>query len=77
VSVTQHVEFKDEESTLEAIELTGQKLKGVPIVAQLTEAEKNHAARPPSTPTELILRKIVYELHPKTAVVHTTTLIDP
>jgi hypothetical protein len=56
VSVTQHAEFKDEESTLEAIELTGQKLKGVPIIAQLTEAEKNHAARPSSTPSQLYLR---------------------
>jgi hypothetical protein len=83
VSVTQHVKFKDEESTLEAIELTGQKLKGVPIIAQLTEAEKNHAARPSSTPSqlylrphsitpvecsrccELVLRKNVYEQHPK------------
>jgi RNA-binding protein 39 len=28
-----------------AIELTGQKLKGVPIIAQHTEAEKNRASR--------------------------------
>lgn len=27
------------------MELTGQKLKGVPIIAQLTEAEKNRASR--------------------------------
>ncbi|KAF2828138.1 splicing factor, CC1-like protein [Ophiobolus disseminans] len=41
-----YVEFKDEESVPKALELTGQKLKGVPIIAQLTEAEKNRAARP-------------------------------
>jgi len=40
-----YVEFKEEESVAKAIELTGQKLKGVPIIAQLTEAEKNRAAR--------------------------------
>ncbi|USP74786.1 uncharacterized protein yc1106_02060 [Curvularia clavata] len=41
-----YVEFKDEESVPKALELTGQKLKGVPIIAQLTEAEKNRASRP-------------------------------
>ncbi|KAF1833073.1 splicing factor, CC1-like protein [Decorospora gaudefroyi] len=41
-----YVEFKHEESVAKALELTGQKLKGVPIIAQLTEAEKNRAARP-------------------------------
>jgi hypothetical protein len=41
-----YVEFKDEASVPKALELTGQKLKGVPIIAQLTEAEKNRAARP-------------------------------
>jgi RNA-binding protein 39 len=41
-----YVEFKDEESVPKALELTGQKLKGVPIIAQLAEAEKNRAARP-------------------------------
>ncbi|CAA9960889.1 RNA-binding protein [Pyrenophora teres f. maculata] len=41
-----YVEFKDEESVAKALELTGQKLKGVPIIAQLAEAEKNRAARP-------------------------------
>ncbi|KAF2683869.1 splicing factor, CC1-like protein [Lentithecium fluviatile CBS 122367] len=40
-----YVEFRNEESVKEAIELTGQKLKGVPIIAQLTEAEKNRASR--------------------------------
>lgn len=40
-----YVEFKDEESVPKALELTGQKLKGVPIIAQLTEAEKNRASR--------------------------------
>lgn len=41
-----YVEFREEESVPKALELTGQKLKGVPIIAQLTEAEKNRAARP-------------------------------
>ncbi|KAF2874207.1 hypothetical protein BDV95DRAFT_604399 [Massariosphaeria phaeospora] len=40
-----YVEFKQEESVAQAIELTGQKLKGVPIIVQLTEAEKNRASR--------------------------------
>jgi RNA-binding protein 39 len=40
-----YVEFKEEESVAKAIELTGQKLKGVPIIAQHTEAEKNRASR--------------------------------
>jgi RNA-binding protein 39 len=41
-----YVEFKHEESVAKALDLTGKKLKGVPIIAQLTEAEKNRAARP-------------------------------
>ncbi|KAF2817890.1 uncharacterized protein BDZ99DRAFT_493555 [Mytilinidion resinicola] len=36
-----YVEFYDEESVAAAIELTCHKLKGVPIIAQHTEAEKN------------------------------------
>ncbi|CAK4032120.1 RNA-binding rsd1 [Lecanosticta acicola] len=40
-----YVEFKDEESVQKAIGLTGQKLMGIPIIAQLTEAEKNRQAR--------------------------------
>ena len=40
-----YVEFKDEESVKKAIDLTGQKLLGIPIIAQLTEAEKNRQAR--------------------------------
>lgn len=40
-----YVEFKSEESVPKAIELTGQKLKSVPIIVQLTEAEKNRASR--------------------------------
>ena len=39
-----YVEFKDEESVAKAIELTGQQLLGIPIIAQLTEAEKNRQA---------------------------------
>ncbi|KAF2199373.1 splicing factor, CC1-like protein [Delitschia confertaspora ATCC 74209] len=40
-----YVEFKDEESVVKALELTGQKLLGIPIIVQLTEAEKNRQAR--------------------------------
>ncbi|KAF2843742.1 splicing factor, CC1-like protein [Patellaria atrata CBS 101060] len=40
-----YVEFKDESSVAQALELTGQKLLGIPIIAQLTEAEKNRQAR--------------------------------
>ncbi|KAL3436568.1 hypothetical protein BDV09DRAFT_41482 [Aspergillus tetrazonus] len=40
-----YVEFKDESSVAPAIQLTGQKLLGIPIIAQLTEAEKNRQAR--------------------------------
>lgn len=42
-----YVEFKNEESVPHAIQLTGQKLLGIPIIAQLTEAEKNRQARNP------------------------------
>ena len=42
-----YVEFKQEESVPLAIQLTGQKLLGLPIIAQLTEAEKNRQARNP------------------------------
>ena len=40
-----YVEFRKEESVPLAIQLTGQKLLGIPIIAQLTEAEKNRQAR--------------------------------
>ena len=40
-----YVEFKQEDSVPLAIQLTGQKLLGIPIIAQLTEAEKNRQAR--------------------------------
>ena len=39
------MEFRKEESVPLAIQLTGQKLLGIPIIAQLTEAEKNRQAR--------------------------------
>ncbi|MCJ1277178.1 hypothetical protein MMC21_004988 [Puttea exsequens] len=44
-----YVEFKQEASVQQAIQLTGQKLLGIPIIAQLTEAEKNRQARNPET----------------------------
>ncbi|KAK5166631.1 Phosphatidylinositol-3-phosphatase SAC1 [Saxophila tyrrhenica] len=40
-----YVEFKEEESVPKAIALTGQKLNRVPIIVQLTEAEKNRQAK--------------------------------
>lgn len=46
-----YVEFKQEESVPQAIQLTGQKLLGIPIIAQLTEAEKNRQARNPEATT--------------------------
>lgn len=46
-----YVEFKNEESVPLAIQLTGQKLLGIPIIAQLTEAEKNRQARNPEGST--------------------------
>ncbi|KAJ5788998.1 uncharacterized protein N7518_006009 [Penicillium psychrosexuale] len=46
-----YVEFKNEESVSAAIRLTGQMLAGIPVIAQLTEAEKNRqAARNPEAP---------------------------
>ncbi|CAH0019657.1 unnamed protein product [Clonostachys rhizophaga] len=40
-----YVEFKNEESVAQALQLTGQKLLGIPIIVQVTEAEKNRQAR--------------------------------
>ncbi|KAI9809145.1 MAG: hypothetical protein M1825_002435 [Sarcosagium campestre] len=40
-----YVEFKSEESVQPAIQLTGQQLLGIPIIAQLAEAEKNRQSR--------------------------------
>ncbi|KAI8598867.1 hypothetical protein EDD21DRAFT_417348 [Dissophora ornata] len=39
-----YVEFYDEESVAKAIELTGQKLLGIPVIAKHTESEKNRLA---------------------------------
>lgn len=46
-----YVEFKNEESVPAAIQLTGQRLLGIPIIAQLTEAEKNRQVRNPEATT--------------------------
>jgi RNA-binding protein 39 len=46
-----YVEFKNEESVPLAIQMTGQRLLGIPIIAQLTEAEKNRQARNPEATT--------------------------
>lgn len=40
-----YVEFKEEESVQKALGLTGQKLLGIPVIVQVTEAEKNRQAR--------------------------------
>lgn len=40
-----YVEFQNEESVAQALQLTGQRLKGIPIIVQVTEAEKNRQAR--------------------------------
>ena len=45
-----YVEFKDEESVTAALQLTGQKLLGIPIIVQLTEAEKNRQVRNADAP---------------------------
>jgi RNA-binding protein 39 len=42
-----YVEFKNEESVTQALQLTGQKLLGIPVIVQVTEAEKNRQARNP------------------------------
>ncbi|TRX94564.1 hypothetical protein FHL15_004516 [Xylaria flabelliformis] len=40
-----YVEFKSEDSVTAALQLTGQKLLGIPVIVQLTEAEKNRQVR--------------------------------
>lgn len=40
-----YVEFKTEDSVEKALKLTGHKLNGVPMIVQLTEAEKNRQKR--------------------------------
>lgn len=40
-----YVEFKDVDSVLKAINLTGEKLLGIPVIVQFTEAEKNRQAQ--------------------------------
>ncbi|CCC13655.1 hypothetical protein SMACR_07222 [Sordaria macrospora] len=40
-----YVEFKSEEHVQAALQLTGQKLLGIPVIVQLTEAEKNRQVR--------------------------------
>lgn len=40
-----YVEFKNEDSVTAALQLTGQKLLGIPVIVQLTEAEKNRQVR--------------------------------
>lgn len=40
-----YVEFRSEETIPAALQLTGQKLLGIPVIVQVTEAEKNRQAR--------------------------------
>ncbi|KAK3683903.1 RNA splicing factor Pad-1 [Podospora appendiculata] len=40
-----YVEFKNEDSVTAALQLTGQKLLGIPVIVQMTEAEKNRQVR--------------------------------
>ncbi|KAI1766453.1 splicing factor, CC1-like protein [Hypoxylon sp. FL1150] len=40
-----YVEFKQEDSVTAALQLTGQRLLGIPVIVQLTEAEKNRQVR--------------------------------
>lgn len=39
-----YVEFRDQESVLKAIDMTGERLLGIPVIVQHTEAEKNRLA---------------------------------
>uniref|UniRef100_A0A336LJK2 CSON003667 protein n=1 Tax=Culicoides sonorensis TaxID=179676 RepID=A0A336LJK2_CULSO len=45
-----YIEFRDPESVALALGLSGQKLLGIPIVVQHTQAEKNRLANPPPPP---------------------------
>lgn len=49
VSSVGYVEFKNEDSVAAALQLTGQKLLGIPVIVQLTEAEKNRQVRETGT----------------------------
>ena len=40
-----YVEFRNPGSVSEAISMTGQRLLGIPIIVQVSEAEKNRQAR--------------------------------
>lgn len=40
-----YVEFKSEDTIAAALQLTGQKLLGIPVIVQVTEAEKNRQVR--------------------------------
>ena len=40
-----YVEFRNPGSVSEAISMTGQRLLGLPVIVQITEAEKNRQAR--------------------------------
>ncbi|KAK3387598.1 hypothetical protein B0H63DRAFT_161145 [Podospora didyma] len=44
-----YVEFKNEDSVAAALQLTGQKLLGIPVIVQMTEAEKNRQVRTTET----------------------------
>lgn len=44
-----YVEFESEESVPRALQLTGTQLLGIPVIVQLTEAEKNRQVRAETT----------------------------
>lgn len=48
-----YIEFRDQESVLKAIDMTGERLLGIPVIVQHTEAEKNRLALESATATAL------------------------
>lgn len=48
-----YIEFRDQESVAKAIDMTGERLLGIPVIVQHTEAEKNRLALEMATTTAL------------------------
>ncbi|KAE9983698.1 hypothetical protein BLS_003845 [Venturia inaequalis] len=77
-----YVEFRNEASVAAAIQLTGQKLLGIPIIAQHTEAEKNRQARTtegagPREPGVPIHRLYVGNIHFSITEADLTNVFEP
>jgi RNA-binding protein 23/39 len=51
-----YVEFRNPGSVSEAISMTGQRLLGIPIIVQITEADKNRLARMDAAVTYIQLK---------------------